>query len=91
MFITKVSAFKFTFGRFGKIIPIDTTGAGDAFYSFALYQLSTNKDILSDDKSIHHMLKLANAVGAIATTKKGAINVVPSLEELDSYIGENNL
>lgn len=81
----------FYFESTRKITPIDTTGAGDAFYSFVLYQLSTNKDILSCDKNIHHMLKLANAVGAIATTKKGAINVVPSLEELSSYIGENNL
>ena len=68
-----------------EVKPIDTTGAGDAFYSYILYSLDNGE--LDYKKA----LISANAVGAIATQKKGATGVVPSLEELEAYLKERSL
>ncbi len=63
-----------------KVRPVDTTGAGDSFYSYILYCLNKDKNILLDTIKIQNMLECANIVGAYATTKKGAIGVVPSVD-----------
>jgi fructokinase len=66
---------------------IDTTGAGDAFLGGILYGLRGKKraDLAGLDKAeIERMTDFANAVGALTTTKKGAIPAVPSLEEVQS-------
>ena len=65
--------------------PIDTTGAGDAFYSYFLYRFDKGFDI-KDDKQIIDVLKRANVTGALATQKKGAIDVAPSLEEIETFL-----
>ena len=65
--------------------PVDTTGAGDAFYSYFLYSLDSGLDI-NDEFSIKETLKKANIVGGLATQKKGAINVAPSLEEIEEFL-----
>ena len=62
--------------------PLDTTGAGDAFYSNVLYELDRGLD-LHDEKAIKRALERANFVGGYATQKKGAIGVVPSIKEID--------
>ena len=62
--------------------PFDTTGAGDAFYSYILYALDNDLD-LHDDKAIKLALEKANYVGGQATQKKGAIGVVPSVDEIE--------
>ena len=61
-----------------KVNPIDTTGAGDAFYGTILgfidkygYDLFFN-----DEELIKECLKKANVQGAMATLKKGAISGV---------------
>lgn len=59
--------------------PIDTTGAGDAFYSFVLFILNQG------NFDYRYILKKANFVGAMATQKKGAIDVVPSIKEIDDF------
>ena len=65
--------------------PVDTTGAGDAFYSYFLYSLDKGLDI-DDEASIKNTLLRANVVGGLATQKKGAIEVVPNLEEIEAFI-----
>lgn len=65
-----------------KVHPVDTTGAGDSFYSYILYCLDKDKNILLDAIKVQNMLERANIVGAYATTKKGAIGVVPSADEI---------
>ena len=65
--------------------PIDTTGAGDAFYSYFLFALDKGLDIFDED-AIKSTLKRANLVGGCATQKKGAIDVVPSLEEIEAKV-----
>ncbi len=63
---------------------VDTTGAGDGFLGGMLYQLlesGVSLDQLSMER-IADMVRFANAVGALATTKKGAIPAMPTLEEV---------
>ena len=68
--------------------PVDTTGAGDAFYSYFLYSLDKGLDTTNEDE-IKHSLVRANVVGGLATQKKGAIDVAPSLEEIESFLSKH--
>jgi fructokinase len=67
-----------------EIESIDTTGAGDAFLAGVLYQIIEKNKIITDLslKDVEQMVSFANAVGALATTKKGAIPAMPTLEEI---------
>jgi fructokinase len=69
---------------------VDTTGAGDAFIGAFLYKISTeNIDIKSfTEEKAYSILKFANTVAAICTTRKGAIKSLPKLYEVISRIGE---
>ena len=66
---------------------MDTTGAGDAFYSYFLYELDKGLDI-NDDSMIKEALFKANIVGGLATQKQGAIGVTPSLDELTGFVNK---
>ena len=68
--------------------PVDTTGAGDAFYSYFLYSLDKDLD-LNSDESIRHTLLRANVVGGLTTQKKGAIGTAPKLDEVEEFIKEH--
>ena len=57
---------------------IDTTGAGDAFNGAFAYALS-NKLKIKD------ALEFSNKVAAISTTKAGAANAMPKLDEVEVY------
>ncbi len=57
---------------------IDTTGAGDAFNGAFAYALS-NKFKIKD------ALEFSNKVAAISTTKAGAANAMPKLDEVEAY------
>ena len=72
-----------------KLKPVDTTGAGDAFYSYFLSSLVNNYSLLEDEELIKKCLFRSNIVGGIATLKKGAIGVAPLEKEIDKYIQEN--
>ena len=65
--------------------PVDTTGAGDGFYSYFLYRFDQGFDI-KDDSQIIDVLKRANVTGGLATQKKGAIDIVPTLEEIEQFL-----
>lgn len=69
--------------------PMDTTGAGDAFYSYFLYEVDKGLD-LDKDSRIYDALLKSNIVGGLATQKKGAIGVVPSLKEMDEFKNQFN-
>jgi ribokinase len=58
---------------------IDTTAAGDSF----LGALACG---LAEGKPIQEVLKLANAAGALATTKLGAQPSLPGKRELEKYL-----
>jgi fructokinase len=72
--------------------PVDTTGAGDAFIGGFLYQLlelQSNPENLEEVLRDHqeHILKFANASGALTTTGKGAISALPSKREVEELMG----
>lgn len=70
-----------------KVIPVDTTGAGDAFIGCLLYQIANLDDalkILDDQALLVQMVEKANKAGGLTTTQFGAIVALPTLTQLDS-------
>jgi len=61
-----------------KVKAVDTTAAGDAFMGALAFGLSENQPI-------REALKLANAAGALATTKLGAQPSLPSKKEIENF------
>ncbi|ETT62483.1 PfkB family carbohydrate kinase [Paenibacillus sp. FSL H8-0457] len=71
-----------------KVNTIDTTGAGDAFLGCLLYQIlecniSLNKLL---KQQIISMLTFANAGGALVTTRKGALQSMPTIDEINKIM-----
>ncbi|MDN4067127.1 PfkB family carbohydrate kinase [Paenibacillus vini] len=66
----------------------DTTGAGDAFLGCLLYKILETGSSLNDltNPQIVSMLTFANAGGALVTTRKGALGVMPTTEEINQMI-----
>lgn len=66
-----------------KVVPVDTTGAGDAFIGCLLQQISTLNDpreIITNIPLLLKMVERANKAGAITTTNFGAIPSLPTRE-----------
>ena len=64
---------------------IDSTGAGDAFIGALLSQIANleqPKVILKDEKMLVEFTKNANKVGALTTTKLGALDSIPAWDEI---------
>ncbi len=73
---------------------VDTTGAGDGFVAGLLSSLYMFWKDLREGKSIpedalQHAALRANAVGALTTTKKGAIPALPTQEEVEIFLEGN--
>lgn len=65
---------------------IETTGAGDTFGGCCLhYVLKYGLDNLDEEK-LTEMLTFANAAASIVTTRKGALRVMPEVEEVETFI-----
>lgn len=65
---------------------IETTGAGDTFGGCVLhYVLEKGLDDLSEE-SLKEMLTFANGAASIITTRKGALRVMPTKEEVEELI-----
>lgn len=65
---------------------IETTGAGDTFCGCVLHYICENGlENLSVD-GLKEMLTFANAAAALITTKKGALRVMPKLEEIQELL-----
>ncbi|WP_152395234.1 carbohydrate kinase family protein [Paenibacillus guangzhouensis] len=67
---------------------IDTTGAGDAFMAGAIYSiLQAGQSITAwSPDQLDSLLTFANAMGALATTRKGGIPAMPTLAEVEGLI-----
>lgn len=61
---------------------IETTGAGDAFCGCILHYILEHGWHEYNEKELGEMLELANAAASIVTTRKGALRVMPKLEEI---------
>lgn len=62
---------------------IETTGAGDTFCACVLhYVLEHGLESLDKEENMREMLHFANTAASIITTRKGALRVMPTLEEI---------
>ena len=65
---------------------IETTGAGDTFRACVLnYVLEHDLEALTDEQ-LKEMLTFANAAASIITTRKGALRVMPTREEVLDFL-----
>lgn len=65
---------------------IDTTGAGDGFMAGLLSMIVKDQGILHDRLQLENALRMGNAVGALTTTKRGAIPALPTLEAVTELL-----
>lgn len=65
---------------------IETTGAGDTFFGSCLHFVLEKglEDLTEAD--LTEMLRFANGAASLITTKKGALKVMPSKEEVETLI-----
>jgi fructokinase len=70
---------------------VDTLGAGDAFVAGLLSQLLEYSDLDAalTEPNLQCALTFANACGAIATQKAGAIPALPSREEVEEFLQQS--
>lgn len=61
-----------------KVVPIDTTGAGDTFTGYVLAGLDGGDNIKS-------AMKLATKASALMVTRMGASDVIPTREEAEAF------
>lgn len=67
---------------------VDTTGAGDAFVAGMHFSLFPSLDERLSRDEIERALRFANATGALATTKRGAIPSLPTREEVEKLLAD---
>ena len=66
--------------------PIDTTGAGDAFFAGTLSVLDKNWGSPINEQLLNDALKFGNVAGALNTMGRGAIDNLPDLDTVNKYI-----
>lgn len=65
---------------------IETTGAGDTFCACILnYVLENGLENLTEE-NLKEMLTFANAAASLITTRRGALKVMPELEEIENFV-----
>ena len=71
-----------------KVNPVDTTGAGDAFFGALLYQLDGHnlKDLTKE--FLDYAFRFANITGSLNTLGYGAIDNLPTKEKVLSLLNE---
>ncbi len=67
--------------------PVDTTGAGDGFVAGLLAGL-LDCGLSRDAADLERALRLGNAMGALATTQKGAIPALPTRQAVEAFLRE---
>ena len=65
--------------------PVDTTGAGDAFFAGALSVLDKNHGEITDEL-LNQSLRFGNIAGALNTLGRGAIDNLPDIETVNKYL-----
>ena len=68
--------------------PIDTTGAGDAFFAGTLSVLDKNAGSPVSDALLNEALRFGNVAGALNTTGRGAIDNLPNLDTINKYLNK---
>lgn len=65
---------------------IETTGAGDTFGACILHYVLENGWKEYSEAELKEMLTFANAAASIVTTRKGALRVMPTKEEVEAIL-----
>ena len=66
--------------------PVDTTGAGDAFYAGVLSQIAGLKKSAWTKSALYAAFRFGNICGALNTLGKGAIDCLPTQEQIRKYL-----
>ncbi len=66
--------------------PIDTTGAGDAFFAGALSVIDKEVGKPLTEQLLNDALRFGNIAGALNTTGRGAIDNLPDLGTINTYL-----
>ena len=69
-----------------EVKPIDTTGAGDAFFAGALSVLDNNVGNPVTEQVLNDAVRFGNVAGALNTTGRGAIDNLPDLKTINKYL-----
>jgi fructokinase len=76
-----------------RVDAIDSTGAGDGFVAGFLRRMLENtaplRSLSPDSETLKSWVRYANAVGALATTRRGAIPAFPAPEEVTRLISQD--
>ena len=65
-----------------KLNTIETTGAGDTFFGSVLHHILEKGWRAYTKEELDEMLRFANAAAALVTTRRGALRVMPSKDEI---------
>ncbi len=65
---------------------VDATGAGDGFVAGLLQGLLADPSTFQDEARLRELCRFANAVGALATTERGAIPALPNRERVWEFL-----
>jgi fructokinase len=70
------------------VAAVDTTGAGDGFMAGLLRGLLLDgpEAAVRDEMRLRAICRLANAVGALTTTERGAIPALPTLDRVKAFL-----
>lgn len=68
------------------VSPVDTTGAGDAFMAGLLAGLMVQPELVDDTEALGRVVRFANAAGALATTRRGAIPSLPDRAQVERLL-----
>ncbi len=74
-----------------RITSLDSTGAGDAFIGALLKQIAEHPEpatLALAPETLRRMVAFANKVGAITCTRLGAIEALPSYQEVAGWVAE---
>jgi len=69
-----------------KVKAVDTTGAGDGFMAGLLKGIVEGRNPFTDNKELQSICRYANAVGALTTTRRGAIPALPTASQVDKFL-----
>lgn len=71
-----------------KVNPVDTTGAGDAFFAGVLSGLDGTDKSRWTEEFLNEVFLKANVCGALTTLKKGAIDGLPDVSQVEDALKE---
>lgn len=68
---------------------VDTTGAGDGFVAGLLFGLLNHAEDWQEESRLQAICRLANAIGALTTTERGAIPALPMLDKVYQFLQDH--